>query len=281
MAIRRYLNQHRVPQLFVAAGSDNFADPKHAPWSIGWQPTLRTEAMFYAKHVLAKSPTAKIAAIYQNDDFGKGMLGELKDGLGDRAAEMIVSAESYEATDPTVDSQIIAMHGSGADTVFLFAYAKQAAQAIRKIYDLAWHPERYLHLGSAFVAATFVPAGLRQSTGILTAAFGKEAADPQWNDDPDTKTWRAWMRKYLPEGNENDILNVAGYSYAQTLTQVLRQCGNDLSRENIMRQATSLHELRLPMLLPGILISTSPTDYRVIREMRLARFTGRGWDYLT
>ncbi len=179
MAIRRYLNQNKVPQLFVAAGSDNFASPKTAPWSIGWQPTLSTEAKFYAKNVLAKSPHAKIAVLYQNDDFGKGLLGGLKAGLGDKATEMIVSAESFEATDPTVDSQVIAMHGSGADTVFLFTYAKQAAQAIRKISDLGWHPERYLHLGSALVAATFIPAGLAQSTGIMTAGFIKDVSDPQ------------------------------------------------------------------------------------------------------
>jgi branched-chain amino acid transport system substrate-binding protein len=281
MAIRRYLNQNHVPQLFVAAGSDNFASPKTAPWSIGWQPTLRTEAMFYARHVLAKTPNAKIAAIYQNDDFGKGLLGGLKEGLGDRAGEMILAAESFEATDPTIDSQVIAMHGSGADTVFLFAYAKQAAQAIRKIADLNWHPERYLHLGSASVAATFIPAGLAQSTGIMTAGFLKDVADPQWADDPDVKAWRVWLRAAMPEADEKDSLNVAGYSYAQTLVQVLRQCGDDLSRPNIMRQATNLHDFRLPMLLPGILINTRPDDYRVITTMRLQRFTGRGWEFLT
>ena len=281
MAIRRYLNQNKVPQLFVAAGSDNFASPKTAPWSIGWQPTLRTEAMFYAKNVLAKSPNAKIAAIYQNDDFGKGMLAGLREGLGEKAGEMILAAESFEATDPTIDSQVIAMHGSGADTVFLFAYAKQAAQAIRKIADLNWHPERYLHLGSASVAATFIPAGLAQSTGIMTAGFIKDVSDPQWADDPDTKAWRAWLHTYMPGADEKDNLNVGGYSYGQTLVQVLRQCGDDLSRANIMRQATNLHDFRLPMLLPGSVINTSPEDYRVITFMRLQRFTGKGWEFLT
>ena len=281
MAIRRYLNQNKVPQLFVAAGSDNFASPKTAPWSIGWQPTLRTEAMFYAKNVLAKSPNAKIAAIYQNDDFGKGLLNGLREGLGDKASEMVVGTESFEATDPTIDSQVIAMHGSGADTVFLFAYAKQAAQAIRKIADLNWHPERYLHLGSASVAATFIPAGLAQSTGIMTAGFIKDVSDPQWADDPDTKAWRAWLHTYMPGADEKDNLNVAGYSYGQTLVQALRQCGEDLSRANIMRQATNLHDFRLPMLLPGSVINTSPEDYRVITFMRLQRFAGKGWEFLT
>jgi branched-chain amino acid transport system substrate-binding protein len=280
MAIRKYLNAKKVPQLFVAAGSPNFADPEHFPWTIGWQPTLTTEAKFYAAHLLATAPESKIAVLYQNDDFGKGLLDGLKAGLGDKAESMIIAAASYEATDPTIDSQVVTLQASGADTLFLFTYSKQGAQAIRKAADIGWKPVRYIHLGAASVAATFKPAGLDKSTGVMTAGFIKDASDPQWADDPDQKAWRAWMNENMPGADLSDSVNAAGYSFAQTLEQVLRQCGDDLSRENIMRQATSLHDFRLPMLLPGSLINTSPTDYRVITYMKLQRFNGTSWDFL-
>jgi branched-chain amino acid transport system substrate-binding protein len=280
MAIRKYLNAKKVPQLFVAAGSPNFADPEHFPWTIGWQPTLTTEAKFYAAHLLATAPESKVAVLYQNDDFGKGLLDGLKVGLGDKAEAMIIAAASYEATDPTIDSQVVTLQASGADTLFLFTYSKQGAQAIRKAADIGWKPVRYIHLGAASVAATFKPAGFDKSTGVMTAGFIKDASDPQWADDPDQKTWRAWMNENMPGADLSDSVNVAGYSFAQTLEQVLRQCGDDLSRENIMRQATSLHDFRLPMLLPGSLINTSPTDYRVITFMQLQRFNGTSWDFL-
>jgi branched-chain amino acid transport system substrate-binding protein len=280
MAIRKYLNAKKVPQLFAAAGSPNFADPEHFPWSIGWQPTLTTEAKFYAAHLLATAPEAKIAVLYQNDDFGKGLLDGLKTGLGEKAESMIIAAASYEATDPTVDSQVVTLQASGADTLFLFTYAKQGAQAIRKAADIGWRPVRYIHLGAASVAATFKPAGLDKSAGVMTAGFIKDASDPQWADDPDQKAWRAWLNENLPGADLSDPSNATGYSFAQTLEQVLRQCGNDISRENIMRQATNLHDFRLPMLLPGSLINTSPTDYRVITYMKLQRFNGTSWDFL-
>jgi len=280
MAIRKYLNTKQVPHLFVAAGSPNFADPEHFPWTIGWQPTLTTEAKFYAAHLLKATPAAKIAVLYQNDDFGKGLLDGLKAGLGDKT-EMIVATASFEATDPTIDSQIVTLQASGADTLFLFTYSKQAAQAIRKAADIGWTPVRYLHLGAASVASTFKPAGLDKSAGVMTAGFIKDASDPQWADDADQKTWRAWMDENMPGADLSDATNVAGYSFAQTLEQVLRQCGNDLSRKNIMRQATNLHDFRLPMLLPGSLINTSPTDYRVITFMKLQRFNGTSWEFLT
>ncbi len=280
MAIRKYLNAKKVPQLFVAAGSPNFADPEHFPWTIGWQPTLTTEAKFYAAHLLATAPESKIAVLYQNDDFGKGLLDGLKAGLGDKAESMIIAAASYEATDPTINSQVVTLQASGADTLFLFTYSKQGAQAIRKAADIGWKPVRYIHLGAASVAATFKPAGLDKSTGVMTAGFIKDASDPQWADDPDQKAWRAWMNENMPGADLSDSVNAAGYSFAQTLEQVLRQCGDDLSRENIMRQATSLHDFRLPMLLPGSLINTSPTDYRVITYMKLQRFNGTSWDFL-
>lgn len=280
MSIRKYLNDKHVPQLFVAAGSPKFADPEHFRWTIGWQPTLTTEARFYAARLLATTPGARIGVLYQSDDFGKGLLEGLRAGLGDKAEKMIVATASFEATDPTVDSQIVTLQGSGADTVFLFAYPKQAAQAIRRVFDIGWKPVQYLHLGSASIAATFRPAGIDKSVGVLTAGVLKDASDPQWADDADQKAWRAWMNENLPGADLGDAYNVAGYSFAQTLEQVLRQCGDDLTRENIMHQAASLHDFRLPMLLPGSLINTSPTDYRVITTMKLQRFNGTSWDFL-
>jgi ABC-type branched-subunit amino acid transport system substrate-binding protein len=277
LAVRGYLNAKKVPQLFIAAGSVRFADPEHFPWTIGWQPTLRGEANFYAKSILATHPNAKIAALYQDDDFGKELVAGLKEGLGDKAASMLVSTESFQATDPTVDSQIVTMKGSGADTAMLFTYSKQAAQAIRKIADIGWKPDTYLHLGSASVGATLQPAGLDKSVGIKTAGFMKDPTDPQWANDPELKPFFEWMKKYLPDANVADSLNLAGYTYAQTLEQVLRQCGDDLTRENIMKQVASLKEFRLGALLPGSTISTSPTDFRVVEYMKLQQFDGKVW----
>ena len=279
-AIRPYMNQKKVPQLFIAAGATTFNDPQHFPWTMGWQPNLQAEATFYAQHLLKSKPEAKVAVLYQNDDFGKDLLNGLTTALGDKAKTMIVDAQNFQATDPTIDSQMITLKNSGADTLFLFTYAKQAAQAIGKMDDLAWKPVTYLHLGAASVGATFKPAGLDKSKGILSAGFMKDVTDPKWADDPDVKTWLAWMKDNLPMADINDSLNVAGYVYAQTLEQVLRQAGDDLTLENIMKQAASLKDFRLGLLLPGSLINTSPTDYRVIRYMKLQRFNGRSWDFV-
>ncbi|HEY2611410.1 MAG TPA: ABC transporter substrate-binding protein [Reyranella sp.] len=279
-AIRPYMNQKKVPQLFIAAGATTFNDPQHFPWTMGWQPNLQAEATFYARHLLKNKPDAKVAVLYQNDDFGKDLLNGLTTALGDKAKTMIVDAQNFQATDPTIDSQMITLKNSGADTLFLFTYAKQAAQAIGKMDDLAWKPVTYLHLGAASVGATFKPAGLDKSKGILSAGFMKDVTDPKWADDPDVKTWLAWMKDNLPMADINDSLNVAGYAYAQTLEQVLRQAGDDLTRENIMKQAASLKDFRLGLLLPGSLINTSPTDYRVIQYMKLQRFNGRSWDFV-
>ena len=279
-AIRPYLNQKKVPQLFIAAGATTFNDPQHFPLTMGWQPNLQAEATFYAEHLLKSKPDAKVAVLYQNDDFGKDLLNGLTTALGERAKAMIVEAQNFQATDPTIDSQMITLKNSGADTLFLFTYSKQAAQAIGKMDDLAWKPVTYLHLGAASVGATFKPAGLDKSKGILSAGFMKDVTDPKWGDDPDVKTWLAWMKDNLPMADINDSLNVAGYAYAQTLEQVLRQAGDDLTRENIMKQAASLKDFRLGLLLPGSLINTSPTDYRVIRYMKLQRFNGRSWDFV-
>ena len=276
-ATRPYLNQKKVPQLFIAAGSETFAQPEKFPWTMGWQPTLRGEAIFYAKSILATHPNAKIGVLYQDDDFGKELVAGLKEGLGDKAGQ-VVSAESFQATDPTVDSQLITIKGAGCDTLMLFAYAKQAAQAIRKVSDMGWKPDTYLHLGSASVGATLIPAGLDKSVGIKTAGFLKDVTDPQWGQDAELAPFFDWMKKYMPDAKLEDSLNLAGWAYAQTIEQVLRQCGDDLTRENIIRQAANLKSYRNPALLPGSLINTAPNDYRVVKYMKLQRFNGKIWE---
>jgi len=278
MAIRPYLNKQGVPQLFVAAGSSALNDPAHFPWSMGWQPNLRDEAKFYAKNLLAHNPKPKIGVLYQNDDFGKDLLNGLKEGLGEDADKMIISAQNFQSSDPTIDSQMVILQNSGADALFLFTYAKQAAQAISKMSDLKWKPETYLHLGAASVGATFKPAGLDKSTGIMSAGFMKDVTDPKWAEDADVKTWHAWMKENLPGADVNDSLTAAGYSFAQTLEQVLKQCGDNLSRENIMKQAASLKDFRVGLLLPASRINTSAADYRVVTYMQLQRFNGASWD---
>jgi branched-chain amino acid transport system substrate-binding protein len=278
MAIRPYLNKLGVPQLFVAAGSSALNDPAHFPWTMGWQPNLRDEARFYAKHLLAHNPTPKVGVLYQNDDFGKDLVNGLKEGLGEDADKMIVSAQNFQSTDPTIDSQMVILQNSGAEALFLFTYAKQAAQAISKMSDLKWKPETYLHLGAASVGATFKPAGLDKSVGIMSAGFMKDVTDPKWADDVDVKAWTDWMKTNMPGADLNDSLTAAGYSFAQTLEQVLKQCGDNLSRENIMKQAANLRDFRVGLLLPDSRINTSSTDYRVVTYMQLQRFNGTSWD---
>ena len=278
-ATRPYLNQQKVPQLFIAAGSATFASGDKFPWTIGWQPTLQTEAAFYARSILASHPGAKIGVLYQDDDFGKELLAGLKDGLAGKDSAIIATA-SFQATDPTVDSQLITLKGTGCDTLMLFTYAKQAAQAIRKVADLGWKPDTYLHLGSASVGATLIPAGLDKSVGIKTAGFIKDTSDPQWANDAEIAPFFDWMKKYMPDAKLEDSLNLSGWAYGQTIEQVLRQCGDDLTRENIMRQALNLKNWRNPALLPGSLISTSPSDYRVVEFMKLQRFNGRVWELI-
>ena len=278
-ATRPYLNQQKVPQLFIAAGSATFASGDKFPWTIGWQPTLQAEAAFYARSILASHPGARIAVLYQDDDFGKELLAGLKDGLAGKDSAIIATA-SFQATDPTVDSQLITLKGTGADTLMLFTYAKQGAQAIRKIADLGWKPDTYLHLGSASVGATLIPAGLDKSVGIKTAGFIKDTSDPQWANDAEIAPFFDWMKKYMPDAKLEDSLNLAGWAYGQTIEQVLRQCGDDLTRENILRQALNLKNWRNPALLPGSLISTSPTDYRVVEFMKMQRFNGKVWELI-
>ena len=273
-AIREYLNENKVPQLFVATGADKWNDPKHFPWTIGWQPSYRIESRIYAHYILKNFPDAQIAVLYQNDDYGKDYLIGLREGLGDKADKMIVAAQSYETTDATIDSQILSLRASGANLMFNVAIPKFAAQAIRKIYDIGWKPIHILNSVSNSVGLVMRPAGPEKSTGIISAAYVKDPTDPQWQDTLEYKEWLAWMKKYNASGNVADVFTVYGYSAAQTMVAVLKQCDNNLTRENLMKQAASIHDLKLPMLLPGIVINTSATDFAPIKQAQMRRFEG-------
>ena len=276
-AIRQYLNQKKVPQLFAATGAAKWNNPKRYPWTIGWQPNYQMEGQAYAAYILAHKPDGKIGVLYQNDDFGKDYLKGVTDGLGGKAKSMIVLAASYETTDPTIDSQIIGMKSAGADVFVNCAIPKFAAQAIRKAVELEWKP---LHIVSGIgnsVAATLKPAGLQNAKDIVSDFYLKDPTDPQWKDDQGYKDWVAFMDKYYPEGDKSDVGNVVGPAFGQTFVQVLKQCGDDLTRESIMKQAANLHNFRVPMLLPGITINTSPTDFAPIKQIQMARFTGERW----
>ena len=276
-AIHGYLNDNKVPQLFVATGADQWNDPKHFPWTIGLIPSYGTEAHIYARYILKNLPDAKIAVLYQNDDFGKDYLNGLREGLGDKASKMIVATQSYETTDPTVDSQVVALQNSGADVLLTVAIPKFAAQAIRKVYDIGWRPTHFLTSVSNSVGTVMKNAGFEKGVGVISAAFAKDPTDPQWQDTPEYKEWLAFMKKYNASANTADVQGAIGYSYAQTMVAVLKACGNNLTRENIMKQAASLDHLKLPMLLPGITLSTSATDFAPIKQMQLERFDGTTW----
>jgi branched-chain amino acid transport system substrate-binding protein len=277
-AIRNYLNENKVPQLFAATGSSKFNDPQHFPWTMGWQPSYWTEAAIFARHIVATKPDAKICVLYQNDDFGKDYLDGLKATLGASHAAMIVREASYEVSEPTVDSQIITLQDSGASVFVIAASPKFAAQALRKSYDIGWKPVRYLTNVSYSVGAVMKPAGLEKSTGAMTGAYVKEATDPRWKEDAGMQQWLAFMKKYMPGANVSDNNLNYGCDVAATLVQVLKQCGADLSRERIMKEAANLKDLELPMLLPGIRINTSPENFSPIRQMQLARFNGESWE---
>jgi branched-chain amino acid transport system substrate-binding protein len=276
-AIQGYMNENKVPQLFVATGAAKWDDPKHFPWTMGWQPSYRIEARIYGRYILKNMPNAKVAVLYQNDDFGKDYLTGLREGLGAKADTMIVTTKTYETSDATIDSQISAMQASGADVVMTAAIPKFAAQAIRKIYDIGWKPTHFLTNVSVSVKAVMQPAGPEKGVGIISAGYLKDPTDPQWQDSPEYKDWLAWMKKYNTAGSIADANAVYGYSVAQTLVAVLKQCGNDLTRENIMKQAASIHDLKLPMLLPGIAISTSADDFAPIKQMQLMKWDGKNW----
>ncbi len=277
VAIHTYLNDNKVPQLFVATGADQWNNPKKFPWTMGLIPSYGTEARIYAHYILKNLPSAKIAVLYQNDDFGKDYLNGLRAGLGDKAQKMIVATQSYETTDPTVDSQVVTLQGSGADVLMTAAIPKFAAQAIRKVYDIGWKPTHFLSSVSNSVGTVMKNAGYEKGVGIISAAFAKDPTDPQWANTPEYKEWLAFMKKHNPSANTADVQGVIGYSYAQTLVAVLKACGNNLTRENIMKQAASLHDLKLPMLLPGIAISTSATDFAPIKQMQPEKFDGTTW----
>ena len=275
-AIHKYMNTKKVPQLFVATGATKWNDPKGNPWTMGWQPNYQTEGTIYAKHLLATKPDAKIAILFQNDDYGKDYLKGFKDGLGDKVKQ-IVAEVSYEVTDPTVDSQIVQLKGSGADAFFNITTPKFAAQAIRKAYDIGWKPIHYLNNVSASVGTTLIPAGLEKSVDLISTQYFKDPTDPNWTDDPAIKEWTAWMKKYYPEGDLKDASNHYGYLVAQTLVQVLKQCGDNLTRENVMKEAANLKDFAPSGLLPGIKINTSPTDFAPIEQEQLIKFDGKAW----
>jgi branched-chain amino acid transport system substrate-binding protein len=277
-AVRKYLNDHKVPQIFVATGATKWGDPEHYPWTMGWQPSYQTEGHVYARYLLENLPNAKIGILYQNDDYGKDYVKGLKDGLGDKAASMIVKEVSYETSDPTIDSQIVTLQSSGADVFYDVTIPKFAAQAIRKVHDLGWKPLHLLNSVSNSVGSVLKPAGLDISVGIITVEYGKDPTDPKWQADQSYKDWLAWMDKYYAGGDKNDAFNVFGYNQAATMVQVLKQCGDDLTRENVMRQAANLHDFTPPMLLPGIMINTSATDFHPIKQEQLAKFNGASWE---
>ena len=276
-AIHKYMNLKKVPQLHVATGASKWNDPKNFPWTMGWQPNYQTEGRIYAKHILQTKPDAKIAVLYQNDDYGKDYLKGFKDGLGDKA-KMIVAEASYEVTDPTVDSQIVQLQSSGANVFFNITTPKFAAQAIRKAYDSGWKPVHYLNNVSNSVGSVLTPAGLEKAVGIISSQYEKDPTDSRWSNDPAIKQWREFMNKYYPDGNQADIFNVYGYSVGATLVQVLKQCGDNLTRENIMKQAASLKGWRVDTLLPGITITTSGEDFAPIQAVQLERFNGKQWE---
>jgi len=274
-AIQKYLNERKVPHLFIGTGATKFGDPKRFPWTMGWQPTYQAEARIYARYILENIPQAKIGILYQNDDSGKDYLKGLKDGLGEEAARrMIVGELPYDPAETTVDSQVVTLKTLGANVFFNEATPKFAAQAIRKAAEIGWKPVQFVASISNSVGSVYKPAGLENSKGVLSTIYLKDPTDPAWKDDPAIREWTAFMDKYFPEGDKSSVFTVYGYLTAQTLVQVLKQCGDDLTREQVMRQAANLKDLQLDLLLPGIKINTGPSDYFPIEQMQLTRFNG-------
>jgi branched-chain amino acid transport system substrate-binding protein len=276
-AIWHYMNQKKVPQLFVSTGATKWNDSQHYPWTIGWQPNYQIEGHVYASYIAEHTPNGKIGVLYQNDDFGKDYLKGLKDGLGDRAKSMVVVEAAYETTDPTVDSQVIGMKAAGCDVFVNTGIPKFAAQAIKKAAEIEWKPLHVISSVGNSVGATLKPAGLENAKDLITDFYLKDPTDAQWRDDPGYKDWVAFMDQYYPEGDKTDAGNVYGPSNAGTVVQVLKQCGDDLTRENVMRQAANLHDFTVPMLLPGITINTSPTDFAPVKQIQMAKFDGERW----
>jgi ABC-type branched-subunit amino acid transport system substrate-binding protein len=278
IAIQKYLNDRKIPQLFVAGRAMQFEDPVSFPWTMGFVPNLLTEIRVYARFILDNYPSARIGLLYQNDESGKGYVTGLKQALGASASAMLVSEATYDVTDPTIDSQVVRLKAAGIDVLVDMAGPRFAAQVIRKAAELDWKPVHLLGVGSSSIGAVLMPGGLESAKGLISASSFKEAGDPTWADDPGMKKWVAFMDGYYPGGDRKSIFTTYAYSVAELLVQVLEQCGDDVSRENIMRQAANLKDVKLDLLLPGLSINTSPTDYRVVREFRMMRFTGERWE---
>jgi ABC-type branched-subunit amino acid transport system substrate-binding protein len=277
-AIQKYMNAKKVPQLFVATGATKFGDWKNFPWTMSWNPSYQSEGRIYAKYILQNYPSGKLAVFYQNDDFGKDLLQGLKDGLGDKTG-MIVAEAPYETSAPTVDSQIVQLKSSGADVFLNIATPKFAAQAIRKVAELGWKPAHFLANVSISVGAVLRPAGFENAKDVLSSGYMKEPEDPAWKDDDGLKKWTAFMDKYYPDGDKTSSFTSYGYSVAQLIVQVLRQSGNELTRENIMKQAADVHDFKPDMFLPGIAINTGPQDYFPIEQLQMMRFDGQHWTF--
>jgi len=277
-AVQKYLNGKKVPQLLASTGASRFSDPQNAPWTIAYNPNYVSEGRIYAKYILTNHPNAKIGILYQNDDMGRDYVTGLKSGLGDKASKMIVGEVSYEVTDPTVDSQVVKLKSTGADLFFDASTPKFGAQAIKKLADLGWTPVHILDINASPVSATLKPAGLDISKGIISTNYGKDPGDPQWKDDPGLKAYFAFMEKYFPEGDKLNTVNTYGYSAAELLVHILKQCGDDLSRENIMKQAASIKGFVPSLALPGISVNTGPNDYRVNKQMQMMKFNGERWE---
>jgi branched-chain amino acid transport system substrate-binding protein len=276
-AVQKYMNQQKVPQLFMSTGATKFGDPEHFPWTMPFNPSYYAEAKIYGQYILKNIPDAKVGVLYQNDDYGKDLLRGLKDGLGDVAKKVIVMEQSYEVTDPVVDSQIANLKNSGANVFMNISLAKAAVQSIKKVHDLGWKPVHIINLNAASITAVLKVAGAEASKGLITTVYLKDPTDPQWKNEPAISDWYAFMKKYYPDGDADNTNNVYALVAAQTLVHVLKQCGNDLSRANIMKQAASIKDLSLPLLLPGIKINTSPTDFFPIEQLKLGKFDGERW----
>jgi branched-chain amino acid transport system substrate-binding protein len=277
-AIQKYMNSKKVPQLFVATGATKWNDPSEYPWTMGWQPNYQSESRIYAKYILKNLPNAKIAILFQNDDYGKDYVKGLKDGLGAKAASMIVAEESYETTQPTIDSSIVKLKSTSADVFFNVTTPKFAAQAIKKMAEIEWKPLHFLNNVSSSIGAVMKPAGFENSQGIISSTYLKDASDPQWKDDAGMKAFDEFLAKYFPEGNRIDLNLMYGYTVAQGLVYVLKNCGDDLTRENIMRQAANIKGLELGGLLPGIKVNTSASNFAPISQLQLEKFKGESWD---
>jgi branched-chain amino acid transport system substrate-binding protein len=276
-AIHRYLNERHIPQLLIASIGMKWNDPQNFPWTIAFQPDQTTEISVYVRYILAEHPDAKIAVLNQNDDFGGGYLKPLEEALGNKAKSMLVAQASHEVTDPTIDSQIVALRSSGADTLLILTSPKFAAMALRKTYDIGWKPLEIVSLASATVASVMKPAGLEKTVGVISGAFAKDPTDPSWQNEAETQEWSAWMKQWYPDGDRNDAYNVGGYVMARALVDVLQRCGDNLTRENVMNTATQTTGLHIPMTLPGITVNLSPNDYRVMKQLQLERFDGEKW----